>query len=230
MKKVLISMGAAALLAGAANAAEVEVTIQNLTGGSYFTPLIVSAHAHDVKLFETGSPASASLQAMAEGGDISGLSEDLSAAGAVVSENPAGGLLAPGMTTSLTVDSNGSNDSLSLAAMILPTNDGFVALNDRKIPENAGTYTLYLNAYDAGTEGNDEVVNGAGAPGAPGIPADPGGKAGSGATGINAEPEGYVHIHRGILGDTDPSGGVSDLDSRVHRWLNPVAKVTVTVK
>jgi hypothetical protein len=220
----------AALLAGAANAAEVDVSIQNLTGGSFFTPLIVAVHSHDVKLFEVGAAASASLQAMAEGGDISGLSADLSAAGAVTSENPAGGLLAPGMATSLTLTGDGTNDSLSLAAMILPTNDGFVALNDWKIPESAGTYTLYLNAYDAGTEGNNEVVNGAGTPGAPGIPADPGGRAGSGASGIDATAEGYVHIHRGVLGDTDASGGVSDLDSRVHRWLNPVAKVTVTVK
>jgi hypothetical protein len=39
-----------------------------------------------------------------------------------------------------------------------------------------------------------------------------------------------VHIHRGNLGDTDITGGISDVDSRIHRWLNPVAKVTVTVK
>jgi len=32
------------------------------------------------------------------------------------------------------------------------------------------------------------------------------------------------------LGDTDLSAGTSDLDSRVHRWLNPVAKLTVTVQ
>ena len=39
-----------------------------------------------------------------------------------------------------------------------------------------------------------------------------------------------VHIHPGVLGDTDMNGGASDLDSRVHRWLNPVARVTVIVK
>jgi hypothetical protein len=32
-----------------------------------------------------------------------------------------------------------------------------------------------------------------------------------------------------VLGDTDPSGGVSDLDSRIHRWLNPVAKLVLTI-
>ena len=39
-----------------------------------------------------------------------------------------------------------------------------------------------------------------------------------------------VHIHRGALGDTDAAAGVSDLDSRVHRWLNPVIRVTITVQ
>jgi hypothetical protein len=65
----------------------------------------------------------------------------------------------------------------------------------------------------------------------PGIPADPGGAAGSGATGVVAvEANPVVHIHRGVLGDTDDSGGISDLDSRVHRWLNPVAELVITVK
>ena len=38
-----------------------------------------------------------------------------------------------------------------------------------------------------------------------------------------------VHIHRGSLGDDDITGGKSDLDNTVHRWLNPVARITVTV-
>ena len=39
-----------------------------------------------------------------------------------------------------------------------------------------------------------------------------------------------VHIHRGNLGDTDEAGGSSDLNATIHRWLNPVAKVTITVQ
>ena len=46
----------------------------------------------------------------------------------------------------------------------------------------------------------------------------------------SADTNKMIHIHRGILGDTNTSGGVSDLDSRVHRWLNPVARITVTVE
>jgi len=87
-----------------------------------------------------------------------------------------------------------------------------------------------LNAYDAGTEANDEIINGAGAPGEAGIPADPSGNGGSGAEGIDAEVEGFVHIHRGIIGDLEKEGGISDLDASKHRWQNPVATVIVKVK
>ena len=63
------------------------------------------------------------------------------------------------------------------------------------------------------------------------MPADPGGLAGTGGTGAAmADANPNVHIHRNTLGDTDNAGGVSDLDSRVHRWLNPVVRVIVTVR
>lgn len=230
LKSIITSVAAAALLGGSLGAAEVDVTIVNMTGASYFTPLLVSVHSDSITLFETGQAAGDALQAMAEGGDISGLSAQLQGAGAVVSENPAGGLLMPGQSTTATVMSSAENDTLSLAAMILPTNDGFVALNGWKIPQKPGTYHVHLSAYDAGTEGNDEIVNGGGMPGVPGIPADPGGHNGSGGTGVSTEAEGFVHIHRGVLGDQDANGGLSDLNSSVHRWLNPVATAIITVK
>lgn len=209
----------------------VTVEITNLTNAVYFTPLLVAAHDRDTHLFRVGEPASASLQAMAEGGNIAGLAAEIDAAGGVHVDNPAGGLLAPGATTSAELELNLLHPTfLSIAAMLLPTNDGFVALEGERIPLWRGTYTFDLNGYDAGTEANDEVITGGGAPGTPGVPADPGGNAGSGGTGV-AGPDynASVHIHRGIVGDTDAAGGASDLDSRVHRWINPVARVTLTV-
>ena len=90
---------------------------------------------------------------------------------------------------------------------------------------------MLLNAYDAGTEANDEIINGAGAPGAAGIPFDPAGMNGTGGSGVTMEEATQmVHIHRGNLGDDDAAGGKSDLNNTVHRWLNPVVKITVTVK
>ena len=213
-----------------AQAADLTITIANLTNGIYYTPFLVAAHTDDSRLFVSGQPASASLQAMAEGGDIAGLVSDLTGINATIVENPAGGLLAPteSVTTSLNTDGT-DNVRLSVVAMLLPTNDAFMGLNGVLIPTEPGTYVYNVPAYDAGTEANDEIVNGGGAPGVPGIPAAPGGS-GTGASGA-AGPDANttVHIHRNTLGDTDPAGGISDLDVTVHRWLNPVARVTVVV-
>lgn len=231
MKKLTLALGlACSQLVNPAMAAELSLQITNLTHGSHFTPLLVSAHGTG-HLFQVNTAASASLQAMAEGGDISGLSSEMSALNADLVENPAAGLMAPGQSVSFDMNTQEDNTQLSITAMILPTNDGFVGLDSLNIPDEKGTYTYYLNAYDAGTEANDEIINGAGAPGAAGVPADPLGQGGTGATGVtNSETNTQVHIHRGVLGDTDAGGGSSDLDSRIHRWLNPVAKLVLEVK
>ncbi|WP_341206700.1 spondin domain-containing protein [uncultured Psychrosphaera sp.] len=220
-----------ALLCQSTFAAEIDVKITNLTQGIYFTPVIIAAHTSDASIYTLGSAASDELQMMAEGGDISGLSTALTTASADILENPAGGLLAPGMSTEGMLSTADTNMYLSLGSMLLPTNDGFVGLDSWMIPTEAGTYTVYLNGYDAGTEANDEIINGGGMPGAAGIPVDPGAANGTGAMGVtDMENNEMVHVHRGVIGDTDVAGGYSDLDSTVHRWLNPVAMLTVTVK
>jgi len=227
----IISLVLAMLASTTLSARELDISITNLTQGIYFTPLLLAAHDNNTHLFEAGNTASANLQAMAEGGDISGLSSDLIAVNANISENPAAGLLPPGNSTTTTINTDAANDYFSLVAMMLPTNDGFVGLDALKLPAKPGTYTYFLNAYDAGTEANDEVINGAGTPGSPGIPADPGANHGSGASGVTTlENNTMVHIHRGNLGDTDPVGGNSDVDSRIHRWLNPIARLVITLK
>lgn len=224
---------AASLFAGGvANATQFNVRIVNLTNGIWYTPFLVVAHPDGTGLFTVGQPASASLQAMAEGGDIAGLVADVQALGATIAENPAGGLLPPAMDANVDLNTDGTaNTLLSVVAMLLPTNDAFAGLNSVTIPTDPGTYVFDLPAYDAGTEANDELITGGGAPGAAGIPADPGGFSGTGGTGAaGTDANTSVHIHRNTLGDTDGAAGASDLDSRVHRWLNPVVRVVVTVQ
>jgi hypothetical protein len=64
-----------------------------------------------------------------------------------------------------------------------------------------------------------------------GIPADPGGNGGTNGTGVTAEePNPTVHVHRGVLGDGQTDGGISDLDRTLHRWLNPVARLIIDVQ
>ena len=232
MKKLITSLLIAGSLGSASAVAgdrHISVEVTNLTNAITFTPLLVSAHNADSHIFQVGHTASFGLQAMAEGGDTSHLITDLAVAGA--NNNVSAGLLAPGETVSIELMANKHNRYLSVGAMLLPTNDGFVGLDAVSIPRKNGTYTYYLNGYDAGTEANDEIINGGGAPGTPGIPGAPDGNGGTGASGVTGpDHNGKVHVHRGIVGDSDPTGGTSDLDSAVHQWLNPVAKVVVTVE
>jgi hypothetical protein len=227
----LLSVSAIAFSSSAVMAQDLSITVTNLTQGLHFTPIVTSAHPSDSHIFMSGTTATSELQAMAEGGDISGLVSLLSNLDANTNENPAAGLLAPGLSTTYTLTNESANTHLSLAAMVLPSNDGFVGLDSWEIPTEAGTYTINLNAYDAGTEANNEVVNGGGAPGVLGIPAAPGGDAGTNGTGVtDTESNTTVHIHRGNLGDDMVDGGKSDLNNSIHRWLNPVAKLTITVQ
>ncbi|NTS76674.1 hypothetical protein HR060_07310 [Catenovulum sp. SM1970] len=231
MKKQLALLALTAAITSQAQAAKVEVTINNATAGTAFTPYAVSAHNKGVKFYTIGEMASAELQAIAEGGDTSMLIEkvNMSGYGMASQQNPESGLTFPGQSHTFMLDTM-DYKYLSIASMLLPSNDGFVGLDSWTIPQVSGTYSIKLDGYDAGTELNDEIVNGGGMPGAAGIPANPIGMSNTGGMAYPYLSENeYVHVHPGIVGDNDPMGGYSDLDSRVHRFLNPVATVTIKV-
>ncbi len=227
-----------AFAASVTQAATWDVTITNLTNGNHFTPLLVTAHAHDINLFKLGMPASPALEAMAECGDLAPLlaTPEVGGEDGDTIANPASGLLAPGASTTAML--NTTEDHLSIVSMLLPTNDAFLGLNSQHIPAGAGTHTFFVSAYDAGTEVNNEVLSASGdctpddtvgmIPNPPPI-IEPG-MNGTGVTGTaTADNNTTVHVHRGVLGDQDNAGGNSDLNSTVHRWQNPVVRITVTV-
>ena len=195
----------------------VKVTITNVTPNAYLTPIMIVGHGMlETGMFTFGKVASEQLQAVAEGGNIAPIA--MSFENAQVIENPANGLLGPGESVSVELDS--SNTRMSIIAMILPTNDGFVALDNILIRD--GIQELY--AIDAGTEANDEQITGGGAPNTPGIPADPSGQANLSASGITGVSiEGSIDRHPGIMG-----GEGSALDQEKHAWKGPVAIVEIT--
>ena len=145
---------------GQSSAAEFSVSVKNLTHGTWFTPLLITAHDRDTDLFETGEFASDQLQAMAEGGDISGLAALVGGEDADTIVDPVGDLFPPGgAVRHVFLDTDRTrNRYLSIVAMLLPTNDGFMGLDSLRIPRFPGTYTYYLLGYDAGTETNDELI------------------------------------------------------------------------
>lgn len=185
------------------------VSITNLTKGVMFTPFIAATHKYPVTFYELGQPASIELAAVAEGGDIAPLSEKLSAMPDKVSAVAnTSGLVMPGETVTLTIKSKRQYNYLSLAAMLLPTNDTFVALNRFRLPL-WGAETRLLQAYDAGSEENDELCISIPGPLCGGEGGSPG-----------ADGEGYVYISPGIHGE-------GELSRSAHDWRSAVAQVTI---
>lgn len=233
MKNLQLSLVAATLLAtsamaGTATASEFEISITNITTGMHFTPVIAAAHDPSARMFNLGAESSAELQAIAEGGDTGPMNILLNSIGASIANGA--GLVAPGQTVTLNLEDVSAGDVFSLTTMLLPTNDGFVGIDSATLPGAGESITLFSPGYDSGTEANDELI-GSGAPGVAGFPAPPPVVAtgtGTGGQGVSTSVEGYVHIHRGVLGDLDATGGVSDINSAEHRWLNPAARIVIT--
>lgn len=189
-----------------------EVTVTNLTAGQVFTPLVVASHRKGFRFFETGTSASIPLETLAEGGATGPLAMALSGSADVMDVVEAGMPLPPGQSMTLTVNAQGTFQHVSLAGMLVPTNDAFVALADVPAPLKPGTSTFYARAYDAGTEANDESCTH--------IPGPPMTCMGEGFNTDRTGAEGFVHVHRGIHG-----GG--DLDASLRDWRNPVARVEI---
>jgi hypothetical protein len=186
-----------------------EVTITNLTPGQTFTPQLLVAHPTAIALFEIGAAATEELAILAEGGNTVPLME--LAIGAGAHAMTIDGLLAPGASTSGIIDAV-EGDVLSIAAMLIPTNDTFVALDSMPLPAE-GSVTYYLKAYDAGTEENDQLCRN--------IPGPVCGGEGESAPAMG--DEGFVHVSNGFH---NLRGNA--LKPENYDWRNPVAKVTVT--
>jgi len=191
-----------------------EVTITNLTRGQQFTPILVASHREGVRLFTLGNPASTQLAILAEEGNTAPLAGLLSGMPAVKDVVSGSGLTDPGKSVTLTVDAPGFFNHVSVAAMLIPTNDAFFAINGVEGPLGNKELTLFSPAYDAGSERNDELC--ASIPG-PSF-TECGGPGGGGMP--TGGEEGFVHIHAGIH-------GIGNLMPARRDWRNPVAKITI---
>jgi Spondin_N len=211
----VLTLALSAIFANAAQAADgwtYEVSITNITYQQQFTPLLLVTHEPSVKLFELGKPASAGLVTLAEEGNGAPLRGTLDGLRQVNMTVLGSGLTNGGSTVTFTIQGFPWRDRLSVASMLIPTNDAFMAINAVELPYTGAT-TYTARAYDSGSEVNDEKCSSI-----PGPNFRECGGPGGGAK-VNGG-EGFVHIHRGIQ-------GVGDLNPAVRTWLNPVAEVTV---
>ena len=210
---------ALALLLGSTGAlaqesARYEITITNITPGQTFTPQLVVTHPGRTRLFTLGEPASQPREFLAEAGSTVPLTEALE--GNAWDVKTIDGLLGPGESVSTRVTGRAPGQGfISMAAMLIPTNDTFVALNRVRLHRN-GMRTYMVPAYDSGTEPNDQNCLNIPGPRCGGEDYNPEGG------------EGVVHIGNGFhqLADDEVEGG-EVLGPLVYDWRNPVAKVVV---
>jgi len=192
-----------------------QVEITNVTRAQTFTPILAATHYGSVDMFEVGETASQPLADLAEAGDIDPLTAVLEAAGRAVSDiQTNSALLGPGESVTLTLKGR-SGQYLSLAGMLIPTNDTFVGVDSTFLPLR-GSKTIQALAYDAGTEANDQNCRNIPGPrcgGAPhSAPAD--------------TDEGFVHVSNGFHELEDAAEG-EVLSPATYDWRNPVAIIKI---
>ncbi|HLC28106.1 MAG TPA: spondin domain-containing protein [Dehalococcoidia bacterium] len=205
------------------------VTLSNLTDGQPFSPGAAATHRPSFHAFEVGELAHPAIEAIAEDGNhmpaiqaLTDLAEDgvvsdwyeigrpITRAGTVVGD----------FTDSITFEIDARpGDRLSLATMLICTNDGFTGLDGVKLPAQ-GSVTYHSMGYDAGTEENTEEsehivdpCSGLGPVPLAGDPNDPNG-------GVASDPLEPISHHPGISGD-------GDLSASMHDWMNPVAEIEI---
>ena len=194
-----------------------EVTVTNVTrgggtaAGQILNGLVVATHNSKFDLFTLGQPATEGLAALAEDANTTVLVPALSGDSNVkdVQLSPTGAIL-PGQSASIIIAADGKHRFLSLATMLVTTNDAFAGLDGVPLPRKNAEY--FAVAYDAGSEANTENCSD--------IPGPP---CGNGGVRVTAGAEGYVSIHSGIHGIGSPL----QILPEERDWRNPVAWITI---
>lgn len=203
------------------------VTIENLSTGQPLSPPVAATHRPGLRLFKVGAYASPEIEAIAEAGNELAAFDLLNASPKVTEVVDIGAPLTPygtvvgDFTDTATFDITGrAGDRLSLATMLICTNDGFTGLDGVRLPRE-GSVVFETNAYDAGTEDNTQnspdIVDPCSALGPVHLDGDDNGNEDAA---VDTNPAQGIHMHPGIHGS-------GDLDPAVHGWYNPVVRVTV---
>jgi len=193
--------------------ANYSVTITNLTpatqpGASQpLSPPVLATHPRFIHVFRVGKYASSELAQVAEDAFSDPLVAKLSDAHFVYDVQQGDGVILPGESTTINISAPLGFRKLSIVSMLVNTNDAFAGLDGFQMPFR-GSKTVYLKAYDAGSERNTESFDHI-----------PGPCCGNPFMRVPTHER--IRKHRGIK-------GVGDLDRAIYGWKGRVAKVTIT--
>lgn len=189
------------------------VTITNLTppgsgppGSQPLSPPLFVVHSSRADVWSVGEIATHVVAAIAEDANNAPAESALRQLPGVMQVfTGEGGPIPSGESRSYLVRTRGRFNRLSVLTMLVNTNDAFTGLDALRLPGR--DRTLPTNAYDAGSERNNELIGFIPGPccGNPFV----------------RDPEGeLIRHHMGIM-------GVGDLDPDVYGWTDPVARITI---
>ncbi len=195
-----------------------QVTVTNLSEAQPLSPVAVILHRSGYHTWKIGTAASDSLEQLAEGGIPAALLAEASAHTSVTATAADNAAIPPGASSSIIIQSPLHGDlALSLATMLVNTNDGFTGLDAEPLGtlSRQESRSILVAAYDAGTEANSETA--ATVPG----PA-------AGGEGYNSarDDRNSVGGHPGVVSIDDGLG--SSVLNASHRFDNPIARITIT--
>jgi len=194
------------------------LTLKNVTANQPLSPAAVILHKAGYHLWQPGQAASVALENLAEGGSNSQVLDEAKTHADFIASKAGTGAIPPGGSETLELvagDANGFR--VTVATMLVNTNDAFAGIASSKIAGLAKgeRFSMHVPVWDAGTEANSEAAGSL-----PG-PAD-------GGEGFNASRDGdsnFVAIHQGVV--THADGLSTSVLNESHRFNNPVALITV---
>ncbi len=208
------------LLLGACNnnrssPSEYAIEVFNLSENQPLSPLAIILHHQGFHIYRPGDSATTALEQLAEGGDPTVIQTSADTLPEVLTSTAGTTPTLPGASRRFTLKALAQDIQLSLAGMLVNTNDGFVGVDAIDLSQllPGDTLNLKANVYDAGTELNTELMST--------IP-------GLGGEGFNItrDDSDAISIHAGIISQADGLS-TSGLDQS-HRFDNPAVRITVT--
>ena len=186
------------------------IEVTNLTPGQPISPVMAATHNTGMSFFQAGAAPTPELAELAEAGNANPLADLLMMTPGYSDVQIAASAIGPGETISIMITTSSGKKSLSLGAMLVNTNDAFIALRDVALPKGMQKVTYFADVYDAGSETNNESCS-----------AIPGPACGGAALSPDDDGEGFVHIHNGIH-------GMGELNPAIHDWRNPAAQIVIS--
>lgn len=229
--------------AASAEVRDYQVRITNLTSGQPLSPPVLATHRAVGALWHPSREASTGIKEIAENGNFSPLADDLRkrrVAGRIFdygvgfsspmfpgplvpTGRPGAATFPASVTMHIRADSRRA-PRLSVATMLVCTNDGFTGLDGYRLPAKVGRrVTVKAPAYETQSERNTEVLADIMPPcqGLIGV-RSPSGAPGTAQSNPALAESGAIIPHKGVIGG-------NELDPALHGWgPNPVVKFTIT--